>query len=222
MFEEQIAEVSLSDTHTLLLTSFGRIYAWGSNESGQLGSGNYIKRSKPVEITQNFILSNDEFITSIETGNYHNAALSNKGKLFTWGDNSWGELGINSHTNSPFPIDITNNFNLEFEDIVIKISLGSQVSSALTRSGKLFMWGNNVFGEQGNGTDLIELMPNNITQNFNLQPNESITSMFSSGFTSSAITSENRLFMWGYNLMGQFGNGTTINSNIPVEIILGF
>jgi alpha-tubulin suppressor-like RCC1 family protein len=203
-----------------MLTSSGRVFSWGRNFYGQLGNGNNTTSSTPIEITSKFYLSNDEYIIFIEMGNYHNSAITNNGRLFTWGPKGQGELGNNTKERSSLPIDITNNFELDNEDRIIETSFGGDVSSALTTSGKLFVWGNNVFGEQGNGSSSIELLPNEITENFNLQPNEKISSIFFSGFTSAAYTSNNRLFMWGYNLFGQFGNGTTLNSNVPIEVNL--
>ena len=100
--------------HSAGITSDGRIYTWGSNMDGQLGGGIAIRsfRTTPIDITKHFNLSDGENIIDLSLGYNHTAALTNKGRIFTWGDNNFGQLGFYSSNRYTSPIDITNKFNL--------------------------------------------------------------------------------------------------------------
>ena len=79
--------------HTLALRSDGTVWAWGLNESGRLGDGSSTNRTQPVQVLGpggSGFLSN---IVSVAGGAYHSIALRSDGTVWTWGANTYGELG---------------------------------------------------------------------------------------------------------------------------------
>lgn len=79
------------------------------------------------------------------------------------------------------------------------------------------------WGQLGNGTfgsDTSKRTPIEITQNFNLQPEETIVEIAAGSKHTIAVTSTGRVFVWGLNDKGQLGDGTTTNSSIPVEVTI--
>jgi len=62
---ETIIDVSLGFNHSSALTSEGRLFTWGNNETGRLGDGTTTSRSTPTEITGQFDLINVETSTEI-------------------------------------------------------------------------------------------------------------------------------------------------------------
>ena len=114
------------------------------------------------------------------------------------------------------------NISLNPEETIIKLSLGSYHSSAITTAGRIFSWGYNYDGQLGDGTIINRNTPVDITNGFNLSVGETITNVTLGSYYSSAITSEGRFFTWGANFFVEIGDGTTINRGIPVEIISRF
>jgi len=132
-----------------------KIYAWGNNAYGQLGLGDETNRCVPCEIDSlNF---NDEEVVKIGNGAYHSFAItkeqgSNKTKVYAWGCNGSGQLclGHFEQTKKPTSIDM-GNFSSD-KNIYTGVNCGSYKHSfAITKTGKLFVWGSNHKGELGLG-----------------------------------------------------------------------
>jgi alpha-tubulin suppressor-like RCC1 family protein len=216
---ETIVSVSLGLSHSTAITSEGRIFTWGRNQYGQLGDGSTTNRNTPTDITGQLDFNTGESITGVSLGAVHSSVVSSAGRLFTWGQNDYGQLGNGTTTYGSIPTDITGQFSLIAGETLTSVSLGSYHSSAITSGGRLFIWGQNSYGQLGNGTGTTLTTPTDITGHFNLIAGETITRV-SLGFShSSAITSEGRLFTWGFNNYGQLGDGTTTYKLNPTDIM---
>ena len=86
----------------------------------------------------------------------------------------------------------------------------------------VFTWGYNAYGQLGDNTTSTKTSPTEITTQFNLAIDEKIVEVILGRYYSSALTSEGRLFMWGYNNYGQLGDGTTTTRTSPVDITTNF
>src|SRR5690606_26201765 len=188
-----------------------RLFTWGDNDYGQLGDGTTTNRSTPREITNRFSLATGDKIIQVSLGNIHSAAETNSGVQFNWGDHDYGQLGDGTTTNKLTPREITNRFSLATGDKIIQVSLGNVHSAALTSSGRLFTWGDNDYGQLGDGTTTNKLTPTEITNRFSLATGDKIIQVSLGRNHSAALTSSGRLFTWGYNYYGQLGDGTTTN-----------
>ncbi|MNR40158.1 Regulator of chromosome condensation (RCC1) repeat protein [compost metagenome] len=87
----------------MALKSDGTLWVWGDDVKGQLGLGT-TNRSKYYPV-QNSSLSNVKFIC---TGEYHNLVVLNDKTIWSWGDNTYGQLGINNLESQSFPVQITH------------------------------------------------------------------------------------------------------------------
>jgi uncharacterized repeat protein (TIGR02543 family) len=214
----KITKIEAGYYHTGVLTNDGSLLMWGYNSKGQIGDGTIINKLNPIDISYYFGLEYDEKIIDIAFGGDHSMALSSSGKLFSWGGNSSGQLGKNDIVDSKTPYQITSFFELKEGEKIIKIDAESDNSSAITSDNRLFIWGENYFGQIGNGSTTDQKKPLDITGRFSLESDENIA-LFSQGYSHSAtLTSKGRLFTWGYNLNGQLGNQSTASQNIPIEI----
>ena len=191
---------------------------WGQNDFGQLGNGTTIDSLTPTDITSKFNLGSEEDVLEVYLGANYSMLITTEGRLFTWGINAQGQLGDGTTTTSNIPIDITSSFNLNPNEIFESISAGGNHSSAITSEGRIFMWGYNNLGQLGDGTDTQRNTPTEITSNFDLNITETIESMSLGSSHSSAVTSENRVFIWGYNGDGQLGIGVTDSDDHPIPI----
>jgi uncharacterized repeat protein (TIGR02543 family) len=222
---ENIIFLGISSGNSLVLTSLGRVFTWGSNFAGQLGDGTNIGKTTPRDITSFFDLDEDEIITRVEVSDYYAFALTSKNQIYSWGYNQRGQLangtGANTQTT---PLNVTQFFNLNTDETVADISLGGEHGALLTSENRLLLWGKNNQGQVGIGTisqnDI--LTPVEITTSFAFEPNETIASIDLSESNSFVLTTSNRLFGWGDNSNGQVGDGTKIDKSIPVDVTSAF
>ena len=87
--ENDAVKVALGYTHSCAIDILSKIWCWGSNGMGQLGIGNYEDKNTPTEIVG---LSSGA--SDISLGGYHSCMVDKLFKLFCWGDNRNGQLGI--------------------------------------------------------------------------------------------------------------------------------
>jgi uncharacterized repeat protein (TIGR02543 family) len=222
---EKIIQVAFTMSHSAALTSTGRVFTWGHNGNGQLGDGTLIASNVPIDITANFTdLALNDIITSISLGRFHSSAVSSNGQVFMWGNNFYSQLGNGNTTQLTTPTNITSRFTLNSDEKVDALSLGENHSAARTSTGRMFTWGRNNFGQLGDGstTSTIRNAPTNITLRFSLSTNETITSISLGQNHSSALTSTGRVFVWGRNSFGQIGDSSTTNRSFPTLITTRF
>jgi len=101
--------------HSLAIDRFGSVWAWGRNHKGQLGTGDLINRTSPVEVIG---LPEKRFV-KVSAGAGHSIALAEDGEVFAWGDNTYNQCtsagsgivsaGGGGEINTYIPIPSTND-----------------------------------------------------------------------------------------------------------------
>jgi len=203
--------VETGDNSVLGLQNNGKLFAWGFNGAGQLGDGNTQDQLAPVQIGASLKWIG---MSMGQTGNpafSHSLGITSEGKLFTWGSNVFGQLGIGTPDSNPHPSPIlistmTNQVNVE---------CGFGTSYAIDASGALFAWGNNSSGQIGNGNTTNGASPVQVS----VVPLG--WSKVAAGDTyTCSLKSDGTLWSMGNNDFGQLGNGSTSsNSLVPVQVI---
>jgi len=212
-------DVDMGYEHVVALSESHRVYAWGVNVHGQLGDGSTTRRTEPVDITNSFSLLLGEVVVEIGVGHMNSMALTSFNRLFIWGSNANGQISNQEILLSQTPIDITDSLPLNDNERIIKFDLGAGHIGVLTSQGRLFSWGYNKYGQVGNRENNNSVYtPVDITNYFGLRPGETIIDMSYGYMHSSALTSENRIFTWGYNTLGQMGDWSTVHKNWPIDI----
>ena len=212
--------------HSLALTSEGQVYSWGFNSSGQLGNYNFQAGSSsttnsnvPVAVNTSGALAGKTVVAIAEGGsfpNYHSLALTSEGKVFGWGDNSYGELGTGDMVNSPVPVAVDMTGALAGKSVVA-ISAGADHTLVLTSDGLLFAWGDNSYGELGNNDNTSSLLPTPVNMSGALA-GKTVTAIASGKNHSLVLTSDGKVFAWGANSSGELGNASTTDSWVPVQV----
>src|SRR5450759_1004138 len=185
----------------------GSAWAWGYNGYGQLGNGTTTNSSTPVAVT------NGTSVTAIAGGGNHSLALTSTGQVLAWGYNGHGQLGNGTTTNSSTPVAVSLP---PFGITVTAIAGGGLHSLARTSTGQVLAWGYNHEGELGNGTTTDSSTPVAVS----LPSGTTVTAIAGGLYHSLALTSTGQVLAWGYNGLGQLGNGTTTNSSTPVAVSL--
>ena len=143
-----VKQLAAGDKHSLFLTTSGEVYACGLNNAGQLGLGtNVPSTNQPTRLT----FPAGAFITKLVTGLDRAHAIASDGKVYAWGYNFNGELGLGYRsTNSPYavatPVEVPALFGSK------EIVGGAYQTFALGDSGTLLATGLNEGGQLGVGS----------------------------------------------------------------------
>ncbi|MFA7560640.1 MAG: InlB B-repeat-containing protein [Candidatus Izemoplasmatales bacterium] len=223
---EYITNIYAGDSHGAVLTSHKRLFMWDSNEYGQMALpvGTYSYGSEiPVDITDQFSLFPTEEIDLVALGARHTIVTTTHGRIFTFGLNNNGQLGVenNNYFANREPIEITLAFNLDavkFEHFKY-IYANRNHSMVITSENRVFVFGENEYGALGTGVEAtVYEAPYEITNRFAFSLNEDIEIAKIAGSSGILITSENRIFTWGYNASGQLGLSLNYQTFTPVPI----
>jgi alpha-tubulin suppressor-like RCC1 family protein len=144
--DENLSDVCCGDRHSLALTSNGKVYAWGSNKFGQIGNeceDEY--QLKPIKIEK----FEEKTIVAISCGYYHSLALTENGRVYSWGDNKFKQLGFGNIIASNVPKLIKIKDSNKSKVIVKRIKCGSNYSLMLSSNGDIYASGSNDFGQYG-------------------------------------------------------------------------
>jgi hypothetical protein len=173
---DSVTAVSAGRSHVMAIREDGSLWVWGSNWGGQLGNDNAMSQPSPMRVMENVI--------AISAGLEHSMAIRNDGSLWAWGCNRDGKLGNGAGGENSFsstPIRIMEN--------VIAISAGHEHSMAIRSDGSLWAWGDNYYGQIGDGTQGWSRNPVKIMDD---------VIAISAGFRHSmAIKSDGSLWAWG-------------------------
>ncbi len=139
---ESLERFARGEHHTLVLTSKKRLLAYGRNEEGQLGIGDYLNRRLPVLVNLN--LKWNEWITDFQTGKYHSVVLTSLGRVFVFGLNNTGQLGLKRfhYLDSPLPIEL--DVELSYGERIQKIDVAGFYTKIVSSFGREILFG----GEQ--------------------------------------------------------------------------
>ena len=210
-----VTMIAAGTGHSLALTMDGKVFAWGSNNVGQLGDGTTTQHTTPVAVDMSGVLLG-KTVTMIAAGSAHSLVITSDGKVFAWGSNDYGQLGKGTTTYSTTPVAV-NMSGVLLGKTVTMIAAGSAHSLALTSDGKVFAWGYNFLGQLGDSTTTYRTTPVAVNMSGVLS-GKTVSSITAGSSHSLALTSDGMVFGWGYNISGQLGDGTTTQRTTPVAV----
>jgi len=146
-----IVAIAAREYRTMALKADGSIWAWGANLFGQLGNGESGEDANKLYAVKIDSISN---VRAIAAGKDHSVALKRDGTVWTWGANTWGQLGDGTNLKNSLPKKISG-----FESEIIGISAGGDHTFAMDKNGAIWSWGRNDSGQLGDGSFLNKNMP---------------------------------------------------------------
>jgi alpha-tubulin suppressor-like RCC1 family protein len=195
--------ISAGYEHTVVAKPDGTVWVWGSNSAGQLGNGSTTPavRKVPDQVPG---LSD---VTAIAAGYDHTLALLSDGTVRAWGGNFFGQLGDGSTTvrRSPVPVNGLTD--------VIAIAAGTQFSVALRSDFTVWTWGSDGSGQLGEGT-----IGGSSNVPIEVTGVSGVTCIAAGGAHVLAVKSDNTVWGWGSNGLGQLGDNSPTNRPTPVQM----
>jgi uncharacterized protein (TIGR03437 family) len=222
----------LFQPHGVAVDAFGNIYITEGNDIRQVntagiintiaGNGNVAPPSNPGCATSTGATSVDA--TTAVLGEVWGIAAGPGGIYFadhdlgvvcrlsirtfawSWGDNTFGELGNGTTTNSSVPTQVSGLTNLT------AIASGVEFGLALKNDGTVWAWGQGEYGELGNGTNNSSNTPVQVSGL------TGVTAIAAGAYHELALKNDGTVWTWGDNAWGELGNGTNNSSNTPVRV----
>ena len=201
------AVVANGGYHTLATTTNGQLYGWGNNTQGAVGNFSAVGVSSPVLVSGPAATS----WALISGGFEYSLGITTLGRLYAWGANNYGQLGVLSTINRSSPVLVSGPATTSWA----AISGGQYHTLAISALGRLYAWGRPTFGRLGdNQTGTGKSSPILVSG----PANTSWSGIAAGDAHSLAITNQGRLYAWGYNASGQLGDLTTVNKSSPIAI----
>jgi alpha-tubulin suppressor-like RCC1 family protein len=238
-----VTVIAAGHDHSCALTSTGGVKCWGDNAFGQVGDGTSSNRWAPVDVfglsggvsaiaaggSQSCALTSTGGVkcwgrnrltpedvsglgggvTAIATGGAHTCAVTRAGGVKCWGANDHGQLGDGTTSDRSTPVDV---FGLSGG--VISIVTRGLRTCALTSTGGVKCWGENHFGQLGDGTTSDRWKPVDVSG-----LSGGVTAIAAGDFHSCAVTRAAGVKCWGSNSAGQLGDGTIVTRRRPVGVV---
>jgi alpha-tubulin suppressor-like RCC1 family protein len=181
---DDVKSISGSHWHTMALKTDGSLWAWGENPRGVLGDGTTTTHLSPIQVMDN--------VASFSTSNQNTMVIKTDGSLWAWGNNEFGQLGDGTRTDRLTPVKIMDDV------ISVSASSGDSIyhwdetkarTFAIKSDGTLWAWGNNDFGQLGDGTEIDRTTPVIIGAN--------VLAVCTGENRTLAVTSDGSLWVWG-------------------------
>jgi alpha-tubulin suppressor-like RCC1 family protein len=215
-------------THVVALRSDGTLWGWGGNSLGQLGDNTLSDRLTPTQIRVTSPGSATNDWAAVAAGDNHTLALKGDGTLWSWGDNSSGQLGSGGSTGPvKRPKQLVTGNPGNFDNNWVAIAAGGGHSLGLQGDGTLWAWGDNALGQLGDPGVVGSIATPNQVINFT-PPSLGFNTGWkgiAAGFEHSlALQGDGTLWAFGSNFSGQLGNGDSAlphpaNQPLPVQVL---
>lgn len=205
-FVGPVTQLSAGREHSLFLAS-GDVWAWGSNASGQLGSGSGYSHPDQYNTPVRVQGLPPGQVVAIAAGGDHSLALTSDGRVWGWGSNAWGQLGGtvggNRYTAAPVP-GLSG---------IRAISAGELHSLAVDVWDALWGWGYNAGGVLGNAGADAQPKPVFILSN--------VKTVSAGRRHSLAQLGDDTVMAWGHRFDGQFPAPASPSWYVPTPVSVG-
>jgi len=202
--EKKCIQVACGIKHTIVLTSANEVYSWGGHRSGALG---YVA-NQDTPSPQKIEFFNDKKVVKIAAGSDFNYALTQDGKMYAWGNNYSGQLGISSGDSSEIPSYVTALYGVK----IVDVTCGDNFGAAISDKGKLYTWGYGNEGQLGHGSK------NDLKAPKMLEFNKKIASVDCGSSHAGFVTTDGELYMFGRGREGQLGRADLLESSVSYRV----
>ncbi len=199
--------LSAGNNHTCALDQLGAGWCWGEGGNLALGNG-----SSNNQITPRAVIMTGHTYISISAGGNFSCAVDSNGEAWCWGANLYGQLGDGTTNDSASPVSVSG-----LNPGYIQVACGALHACAVVDSPRrLHCWGNNFFGQLGDGTTTQSNVPKSIS--FTAVTSTALVTA-GSRHTCTATTA-GEAWCWGDGVQGQLGDGANSLQNLARAVVM--
>jgi len=214
-----VLSISAGVEHTCAVASDNNAYCWGFGGSGRLGDGSSSVNTTPDPVDTSGALSG-KTIQSVSSAYYHTCAVASDARAYCWGDNADGQIGDGTSTQvNESPVVVGSSGAMSGKTI-LTISSSAYHSCVTATDGKAYCWGYDDYGQLGDGN--IDYGPQPIPTAVDVSGamgGKAFKSVKTGHEHTCGVASDDNLYCWGRNNLGQLGNGNTgTDQSFPVAV----
>ncbi|GMI08913.1 hypothetical protein TrVE_jg11399 [Triparma verrucosa] len=209
LFCNNVKHISAGRDHTVALSNEGRVYSWGKGDDGRLGVGSEEDSVYPRVLKYGMMW--DVKIVQVSCGEMHSMSLCEAGRVFAWGRNYYGRLGLGDSNNRSVPEVIRSLMG----ETVGVVSAGVAYSCAVTRAGKVYTWGYGGHGQLGHSNTKNYDKPKKVEA----LDDEIVQQMSAAYGHTLCVTASGEVYSWGSG-HGLLGLSSTAPHHSPMKVVL--
>jgi alpha-tubulin suppressor-like RCC1 family protein len=207
-----VSDLALGSRHALAIDGQHRLWSWGDDSNGQLGTDDGAHDAP--ELVDVPLDGTGGFVRVAARGN-QSFALRSDGRVYAWGDNTYGALGLGNTPTQRVPARIIGLGK------IVDIAAGERHGLALAQDATIWSWGQNRHGELGiPPSSALTRNPAQVSGMYG------VIAIAAGGFHSASIDVNGTLLLWGDGFRGQLGNGSNIGnssgkaSSLPADVVM--
>ncbi|MBP9820756.1 hypothetical protein KBC85_01300 [Candidatus Saccharibacteria bacterium] len=211
-----VKDIVQGDGFSLAVKNDGTVWAWGRNDTGQMGDGTQTYRLTPVQVKDSTGTGYLNNVKSVAAAGYFLAyAVKNDGTVWRWGAYTGATM---------LPVQVADSTGNGFLSNIASVEAGYNVYSnnlitlALSNDGTVWAWGGGSWGENGDGTTTYRGSPTQVKDSTGTGYLTNITSISAEGSHCMALRNDGTVWGWGLNDQVQIGDGTGTNRLLPVLV----
>jgi len=192
--------------HNCGVTSSGAAYCWGADGAGALGdSAMNTFRTAPVAVRGGLTFA------SVTAGSGHTCGVTTSGAAYCWGSDGSGELGdgLPKEIIALTPVAVVGGLTFA------SVTAGDIHTCGVTTGGAAYCWGDDGYGELGDGSTLNRAWPVAVAGGL------TFTSLAAGEDYTCGLVGSGAAYCWGRNFLGQLADGSTTDNATPVAVAGG-
>jgi alpha-tubulin suppressor-like RCC1 family protein len=214
-----VESISVGGGFVCSVLNDGSAWCWGENSTGNLGDGTSTDRPSPVQVKGPGGVGYLTGVHSVEPGSQHTCAILDDTTVWCWGSNFNGELGNgNSTGRSETPVQVLGENGVGVMTDATKIIAGRYSSCAVKANLTVSCWGLNDYGQLGNGSMTSSATPVKVVGPGGVGILSGVVDIAGDLLHICAVKDTGTVWCWGYNQSGQLGDGTLLDSTVPVQV----